>query len=261
MKVSELEVDMPPDDKHTEPAGRLQKRIFNFISRRMGVNEPGILTVTLLIVGGAWFFMELADEMVEGDTRDFDERLLIAMRNPTDLSDPIGPKWLEEFGRDITALGGVGVLTLLTIAVAGFLILQHKKRSAMFIVVAIAGGLLISNLLKFGFDRPRPDLVPHGSYVSTASFPSGHAALSAVAYLTLGALLARVQHRRRVKTYLIILALLITISVGTSRIYLGVHWPTDVLAGWTLGISWALLCWLVARWLQRRGNVEGDEKG
>ena len=199
----------------------------------------------------------MADEVIEGDTHAFDEKLMIAMRNPDDLSDPIGPEWFEEFGRDITALGGVGVLTVLTIAIAGFLILQHKKRTAIFIVAAIAGGILISTLLKSGFDRPRPDLVPHGSYVYTASFPSGHAAMSAVAYLTLGALLARVQHRRRVRIYLIILALLITIAVGTSRVYLGVHWPTDVLAGWALGVSWALVCWLAARWLQRRGKAEG----
>jgi undecaprenyl-diphosphatase len=247
-------------DKHTESADRLQARIFAFLSRHLGIHELGLLTIALLAVGGIWLFIELADEMVEGDTRAFDEKLVTAMRNPKDPSDPVGPKWLEEFGRDVTALGGVGFLTLLTLAVAGFLILQHKRRSAMFIVAAIAGGVLISNLLKSGFDRPRPDLVPHGSYVYTASFPSGHAALSAVTYLTLGALLAQVQSRRRVKAYLIILALLITIAVGASRVYLGVHWPTDVLAGWTLGISWALICWLTAKWLQRRGTVEGDAR-
>jgi undecaprenyl-diphosphatase len=193
--------------------------------------------------------------MIEGKTRAIDEKLITALRHPDDLSDPIGPKWLEEVDRDITALGSLGILALLIFAVAGFLILKQKKRSAIFIVAAIAGGVVISALLKSGFDRPRPDLVPHGAHVYTASFPSGHAALSALAYLTLAAFLAQAQSRRRVKIYLIIVALLITAAAGTSRIYLGVHWPTDVLAGWTLGVSWALLSWLVARWLQQRGSM------
>lgn len=247
-------------DKHTETADRLQAGVISCLSKRMGAHEVGILMVTLLVVGGIWLFIELADEVIEGDTHAFDEKLMIAMRNPDDLSDPIGPEWLEEFGRDITAMGGVGVLTLLTLAIAGFLILQHNKQIAIFIVVAIAGGFLISTFLKSGFDRPRPDLVPHESYVYTASFPSGHAAMSAVAYLTLGTLLAHVQHRRRVKIYLIVLALLITTAVGTSRIYLGVHWPTDVLAGWTLGVSWALACRLAAGLLQRQVTVDKDTR-
>ncbi len=259
--VKPSEAAMNIIDKHAESADRFQAGVISRLSKRLGIHELGILIISLLVVGGVWLFIELADEVIEGDTHAFDEKLIIAMRNPDDLSDPIGPEWFEEFGRDITALGGVGVLTVLTLAIAGFLILQHKKRTAFFIVVAIAGGVLISALLKSGFDRPRPDLVPHGSYVYTASFPSGHAAMSAVVYLTLGTLLAQVQHRRRVKIYLIILALLITIAVGTSRIYLGVHWPTDVLAGWTLGVSWALVCRLAAGWLQRQGTVDKDTKG
>jgi undecaprenyl-diphosphatase len=241
-----------PTDRHLK-----NSRVSVFM-RRLGRHELRIWVVVLLVVSGIWLFAELAGEMIEGDTRAFDEALITAMRNPHDLSDPVGPKWLEEFGRDVTALGGVGILTMLTLAVAGFLILQNKKRTAIFIVAAVAGGLLLSSLLKSSFDRPRPDLVPHGTVVYTSSFPSGHSAMSAVTYLTLGALLARVQRRRRVKAYLIFLALLITFAVGTSRVYLGVHWPTDVLAGWTLGVSWALACWLVARWLQRRGTVDED---
>lgn len=126
-------------------------------------------------------------------------------------------------------------------------------------MIAVAGGLLVSSALKSGFDRPRPDLVPHGAYVYTTSFPSGHAMMSAVTFLTLGSVLARSQRRRRLKVYLILLALMITLGVGVSRVYLGVHWPTDVLAGWTVGASWALLCWLTARWLQRRGAVENED--
>ena len=197
--------------------------------------------------------------MLEGGTKAFDRRMVVAMRNPEDLSDPVGPKWLEEMGRDLTALGGVGVLSLLSLASAGFLVLDGKRRSAVFLLGAVAGGLILSFALKSGFDRPRPDLVPHGAYVYTTSFPSGHAMMSAVTFLTLGSVLAQSQRRRRLKVYLILLALLITLAVGVSRVYLGVHWPTDVLAGWAVGAGWALFCWLIARWLQKRGAVEGED--
>lgn len=226
--------------------------------RGLGRYEPIMLTAFIVIAGGIWCFVELAEEMIEGDTTAFDRKMIVAMRNPQDLSDPLGPKWLEELGRDFTALGGVGVLSLLSLASAGFLVLDDKRRSAVFLLAAVAGGLVLSFGLKSGFDRPRPDLVPHGSYVYTTSFPSGHAMMSAVTFLTLGTVLAQSQRRRRLKVYLIVLALMITLAVGFSRVYLGVHWPTDVLAGWAVGASWALLCWLAARWLQKRGAVEKE---
>ena len=133
--------------------------------------------------------------------------------------------------------------------------LQVRRRLA-----AVGGGIVLSSLLKAGFERPRPELVPHGSLVYTASFPSGHSMMAAVVYLTLGALLARAQPRRRLKVYLLALAVLVTVAVGISRVYLGVHWPTDVLAGWTIGGAWALLWWAVALGLQRRGRIEPEEE-
>jgi undecaprenyl-diphosphatase len=224
-------------------------------------HELGVLLGVLVVAGGLWGFAELADEVMEGETHALDRRLILALRAPDDLSDPLGAGWVEEMARDMTALGGVGVLGLLTIAVTGFLWLHRKRRAAVFVLVAVMGGVAISQLLKLGFDRPRPDLVPHGSITHSASFPSGHSMLSAVTYLTLGALLARFHGYRRDKLYLLGLALLIMFVVGISRVYLGVHWPTDVLAGWTLGVVWAVLCWIGARWLQRRGELEGDGEG
>jgi undecaprenyl-diphosphatase len=126
------------------------------------------------------------------------------------------------------------------------------------VVIAVGGGTLLSFLLKGGFDRPRPELVPHGSYVYTASFPSGHSMMSAVVYLTLGALLVRIHPKRRTKAYILTIAVITTLAVGVSRVYMGVHWPSDVLGGWTLGAAWALLCWLVARWLKMRGQVAAE---
>jgi undecaprenyl-diphosphatase len=126
----------------------------------------------------------------------------------------------------------------------------------LLVIGAVCGGMMLSTALKMGFERPRPDLVPHATRVYTASFPSGHAMLSATAYLTLGALLARVEKLRRIKAFFLGLAVCLTLLIGISRVYLGVHWPSDVLAGWADGAAWASLCWFAALQLQRRGQVE-----
>lgn len=224
----------------------------------LGRHELGMLLCIVVAAGGIWAFVALAGEVIEGDTRALDKTILLAFRSATDLSDPLGPGWVEEMGRDFTALGGVGVLTLITLSVLGYLLLSDRFRVALFTLVSISGGWLISSLLKMGFERPRPDLVPHGVTVYTASFPSGHSMMAAVTYLTLAALLIRIQPERRVKAFLLLMAVFITVLVGISRVYLGVHWPTDVLAGWTAGAAWASLCWVIARWLQRRGTVEAS---
>ena len=146
----------------------------------------------------------------------------------------------------------------MSIAVLGFLLLQGKPRVAGVMVVAIGGGMLLSPVLKLGFDRPRPNLVPHEVFVYSASFPSGHALHAAVVYLTLGALLARVQPHRRLKGYVLTVSVVLMVLVGSTRVYLGVHWPTDVLAGWAVGAAWAILFWLITFWLQQRRNLESD---
>ena len=215
-----------------------------------------VLVLSLCVVGGAWGFMELADEVTEGDTRELDEKIVRALRAEADPSDPVGPVWLEEAVRDLTALGSTVVLLFLSLAVLGFLLMRRQGHAAGLVLAALAGGLLLNWTLKNYFDRPRPELVPHLHHVLTASFPSGHSLLSAVVYLTLGALLARLVEERRLKIYIIAVAGVMSVLVGASRVYLGVHYPTDVLGGWTVGLSWAVLCWLVARQLQRKGAVE-----
>ena len=223
---------------------------------RLGRRELSLLLLLCLAAGSAWIFIEVADEVVEGELHEIDTAILLALRTPGNPADPLGPGWLQEMGRDITALGGTLVTTLATLAAAGFLALQGKRRAAVFVTVAIFSGTILGWLLKFGFDRPRPDLVPHGSIVSSSSFPSGHSMTAAIVYLTLAAVLIRVQTRRPLQLYLLSLALLITIAVGVSRVYLGVHWPSDVLAGWTAGAAWAVLWWIIALWMQRKGEVE-----
>ena len=222
--------------------------------------EPVVLLSMLVIVAGLWAFVEIADEVAEGEGRAVETRILRAFRDPDDLERPIGPVWTEDAVRDVTALGGTTVLLLITGVVCGFLWLSAKRRMTFAVAAAVIGGMLVSTSLKSVFERPRPgpDVVPHLVTVQTPSFPSGHSLMSAVVYLTLGALVATVVKGRRLKVYVISVAVVLTLLVGASRVFLGVHWPTDVLAGWTAGLVWALLCWLVIRVLQVEGQVETE---
>ncbi|MEZ5959160.1 MAG: phosphatase PAP2 family protein [Hyphomonadaceae bacterium] len=195
-------------------------------------------------------FFEIAEEVGEGETRWFDESVLLALRT-ADFADPIGPRWLEMSVMDITALGGFAVLALVTLFAVGYLLAVKRWGDALLLLVATLGGALISEGLKVGFNRPRPDLVAHIVEATSMSFPSGHAMLSAVTYLTLGALIARTQERSNLRGYVLGAAIVLTLLIGFSRVYLGVHWPTDVLAGWCLGAAWALACWVAATWMTR----------
>jgi undecaprenyl-diphosphatase len=224
----------------------------------IGQHELPVLIGLLVLVLAVWGFVATADVVFEGKTQDFDNRVLKALRRADDPARPIGPEWLHEIGRDLTALGGIAVLTLMIAAVVGFLLLRQSYGAMWLVILATLGGLVVSTLLKGLFDRDRPDIVPHLSHVMTTSFPSGHSMLSAVVYLTLGALLGRFVESGVLKAYFLFVALTLTILVGLSRVYLGVHFPTDVLAGWSAGLAWAVLCWLVARRLQRRGTVERE---
>jgi len=205
----------------------------------------------VLLSLGLFGFFKLTEEVVEGDTRGFDQSVLLWFRNKADLSDPIGPQWLEVVVRDITALGGLVILGLLTIAACGYLWLTQRHKLALFVAVSIPAGSLLNTLLKEYFTRPRPDIVPHGTGAALSSFPSGHAMMSAIVFLTLGALLSLSTENTRIKIYILFWSVFLTVIVGISRIYLGVHWPTDIIAGWIAGGTWAVLCLLVGHWLLR----------
>lgn len=224
----------------------------------LGLHELPALLAVVVLSGGVWAFLEVADEVVERESRGIDVAMLLALRSANDPADPLGPPWVEEMARDFTALGGTGVLTLIAIAAVGYLLLADRGRTALLTVTAVGGGLLISTLLKAGFDRPRPELVPHETMVYTASFPSGHSMMAAVTYLTLAAILTRVLSTPLLKAWALLVAVFVTLLVGVSRVYVGVHWPTDVLGGWAAGAAWAALCWLAARQLQRRHVVEAE---
>jgi undecaprenyl-diphosphatase len=222
------------------------------LARREIVPIALFFGIALLILA----FVEITDEVTEGEgeVRWFDEGLLYALRT-ADPADPIGPRWFEDAVVEITALGGFGVLALVTLLAVGYVLVQGKWGAALMLLAATLGGTAISEGLKVGFARPRPDLVAHAVDVTSMSFPSGHAMLSAVTYLTLGALLARTQRSARLRAYVLGAAVLLSLLIGLSRVYLGVHWPTDVLAGWCLGAAWALICWCAATLLTRRENA------
>lgn len=221
--------------------------------------EFPILLAGLVVAGGLWGFVELMEVARAGTPRSFDADILLAFRQAGQPNVPIGPLWLEGAMRDITSLGSASVLVLITTATIIYFLLARRWATALLIFVAVAGGQVLSSLLKVGIDRPRPELVSHLVTETSLSFPSGHAMLSAVTYLTLGSLAARFLPGRVAKIYVLSLSVLVAVLVGVSRIYLGVHWPSDVLAGWCAGFAWAMLCWLVARLLQSREALPDEE--
>ena len=218
--------------------------------------DARLLLSLLTLVVCVWVFVTIANHVTGGRAQPIDERLMGALRVAGDLSQPIGPDWLPGAVRDITALGSAPVLVIFVLAVAGALVTRRQFHAVLLLLAATIGGVLLNNALKGLFGRPRPDTVLHLTDVRSLSFPSGHAMESAIIYLTLAAILARLVQTRTLRLYFLAVAAALTLLVGLSRVYLGVHYPSDVLAGWTAGLAWALLCWTVASYLQRRGSVE-----
>jgi undecaprenyl-diphosphatase len=219
------------------------------------IDSKILLTFLGLAIGLLGMFW-MGSEVLEGDTFALDKLILRGLRTDSDPGLPIGPVWLKTTAIDITALGGVTVLTLVTVLIVGYLIADRKAYVSLFVAAAIASGALVSSGLKAFFVRARPEVVPHLVEVTSASFPSGHAMNSAMVYLTLAALVARSQKLVTVRLYLLSIAILLTMLVGTTRVYLGVHWPSDVIAGWCIGAIWAVLCSLVAKFLERRQKIK-----
>ena len=219
--------------------------------------ELGAVAALLVVAAGLLAFLALSDDVSEGETRAFDLRVLQALRAPGDPHVLIGPKWLHVGAADITALGSVTVLGLLVVLAIALMASLRRWSETVLILVGAAGGVAISQALKQLFGRARPDLVYRAVEAANPSFPSGHAMLSAVVFLTLGALAARFSELRRVKALALGSAVLVSLLVGASRIYLGVHWTSDVLAGWSLGAAWAMACWLAAwAWGRRAARLK-----
>ena len=219
---------------------------------RLARTEIAAISALFVVTLGVMTFVELADDMTEADGRAFDQAVLEAMRPGVTPADPWGPGWLEEAAMDLTALGGIAVLGLFALATIGFLVLQRKRLSALLLAVGLAGGVALSEGLKAMFGRERPPEALQAVETLNASFPSGHSLLSAVFYLSIGVMLTRAFPERHFKAYVIGVAVLLTLIVGLTRVYLAAHWATDVLAGWSVGAAWAMALWLVAYAVQRR---------
>ncbi|MFC5585402.1 phosphatase PAP2 family protein [Nitratireductor kimnyeongensis] len=219
-----------------------QNGFFRQVARQRGALAPVILLLVLTL--GSFAFFAIADEVAEGEMKALDEAVLLSLRNPLDVSDPLGPSWLEETALEITAIGGYPVIVLSLLVVTGLLLVRRRYGAAFYAVLSVGSGALVSYGLKNYYERPRPDLVEHLDVIHTASFPSGHATVTTIAYLTLAALVVRFFPDWRVRLYVLAVAVFISFIVGMSRVYLGVHWPSDVAAGWALGAAWASFTWL-----------------
>ena len=222
------------------------------------ISKRATLLSISAIAGLLFVFGVIAHNVTEGRSFAFDRRIVLALRDPINPSAPVGPVWVQEMARDLTSLGSIIVLSILTLAVSGYLFLARKSAAAWLMMVAVFGGIALNDLLKLVFARPRPDLVYQAVRVFTSSFPSGHAELSAIAYLTMAALLAQTQSSFKIGFYFIAVAALLAILIGISRIYLGVHYPSDVLGGWCIGTAWALACWALLTSIQGRDRVHHE---
>lgn len=226
------------------------RRLRDFVT-----GEAWLLAAIAVFSGLILAFLQIADEALEGEMEEFDNSILMLFRDPSNVDQVVGPAWLHEMVRDITALGSFSLLGLIVLGVCAYLVMARMRASAWLVLVSVLGGTLLSTVLKMSYNRPRPDLTAMSEQF-TASFPSGHAMLSAVTFLTLGAVLAQLAPTRALRIFTISMAIFLTAIVGSSRIFMGVHYPSDVLAGWCLGAAWALLCSTVAMLLQRRGKVD-----
>lgn len=243
-------------ESELKPTEKLRRTAALFA--RFGANELLMLVALLIVVLGTWGFLDIADEVREGTTEHFDQWVVESFRTAVINHVSLPLNTIDQVFMDISALGGPTVLLLMTLAILGFLLWDRRYNALLLMTMATVGGAILMWLLKEAIGRPRPDL-PHLTVVALSSFPSGHSMLAAAVYPTLGTLLARVVPRKRLKIYFMLVALTLSGLVGVSRIYLGVHYPTDVLAGWAGGLAWAALCWTIAKYLQRRGALEGGE--
>jgi len=186
-------------------------------------------------ITGTYLFAEFAGHVSSGKTQAFDDAVLrwVAQhRTPA----------LEPVMLEITFLG-TGTVVIALVAVSGmFLWLSNHKYSAILLLVSTVGGILLNNLLKIGFGRPRPQVFDWGMHAVSWSFPSGHAMSAAVVYGTVAYLAARLQRRHLHRVITLTAAFILILLIAGSRLYLGVHYPSDVLAGIIIGLAWAAFC-------------------
>jgi undecaprenyl-diphosphatase len=227
-------------------------QIATFLRRALRVARAEIaaLAALLVVTLGVMTFVEVADDATEADGQAFDMAVLTWLQPVP--GDARGPWWVEEAAADLTSLGGISVLALFAVIAVIFLVMQRKRLSALLLVLGLAGGVALSEGLKAVFERARPPAAYQAVETINASFPSGHALLSTVFYLTLGVMLTRAFARRRFKAFALGCGVALALIIGLTRVYLGAHWASDVIAGWCAGAAWAMALWLVSYAVERR---------
>ena len=216
-------------------------------------HHPRVRLLWGIAVAGLCGFVLLAALMRNDLLTAFDNSIILALRSAPD--DPIGPPWFEAAMIDITALGSFTVLSIVSVIVFAALVLERHGKAALFLLGSLVSGTLVANGAKAIFSRARPDVVEPFASTFTSSFPSAHATVGMLAYLVLAAFAIRFIPRHELRRLMILCAVAIGLLIGVSRVYLGVHWPSDVLAGWSLGAAWASLCWLAAHYLDRQRGI------
>jgi undecaprenyl-diphosphatase len=226
---------MPPSQRESSALSRPSG-----FDRYQSLLKPLLIGLASALL--ALTFVLLGSEVLEGDTRSFDTHLLHSAQSLR-----ASHIWLAEVLRDLSGLGSTTVLTLFTVATIGYLALVSARTTAVLVGASVATGAILVSVFKSAFGRLRPDAAFAELVTSGLSFPSGHASMSAVVFLTLGALIASTRSRLGERVYILATAAFMTLLVGLSRVALGVHWATDVLGGWAFGAGWAMLWLLFAR--------------
>lgn len=225
---------------------------------RSSIASPTVVWMWGVLTAGVCGFAAISFAVFNDFTSTLDRSAIVWFRDPADLSDAWGPPWFEETAAEITALGGYPILVLAAFLVISALVILRKHSAALFLFAGLVTGSAASTALKHLFDRPRPDLVDHLDRTFTSSFPSGHAMVSMIAWLTIAAVALRFIEHGRLRTFVLSSAVGLSLLIGATRVYLGVHWPSDVLAGWCVGAAWASACWLSAHYLTRNREQSAD---
>jgi len=209
--------------------------------------ETQALLIWFSLTTALWAFFALGAEVGEGDTGAFDMYLISLLRTSSNGGEAIGPAWFKDSMRDVTALGGFTFLTLMTIVVVLGLLFHRKRREGIIVAATAISAHISIEILKFLYDRPRPDSVLPPIHAYSASFPSGHTTESTAIFLTVATVIASLEAKHNTKILTYTAATFVIVAIGFSRVYLGMHWPTDVLGGWVLGAAWALAAWTALR--------------
>ncbi|WP_158285725.1 phosphatase PAP2 family protein [Pseudohoeflea suaedae] len=214
----------------------------------MSAAEKRVALLTVLCLFG---FGVLAVLVTLGKGDDIDRHLLLEFRPGGPDGPPFGPDWFREAAAEFTALGGYTILSTVVFLASLTLLTFRKRAAVLFLLASVVTGSAVSTVAKLLFNRSRPEIVDHLDVTFTSSFPSGHAMVSAFTWLTLAAIAVRFVENEGTRVVLVGSAVALSLLIGISRVYLGVHWPSDVLAGWLFGGAWAGICWLTANRIAR----------